>query len=85
MSHAGDGNFHLMLILDPGNPAEMDRARRVVADMIALAHSMGGTCTGVSLCLLAMAVPWARSHRVYGSPVVTCSCVVQERFVAFKG
>ena len=49
VSHAGDGNFHLMLILDPGDAAEMDRARRVVSDMVALAHSMGGTCTGVAL------------------------------------
>ena len=48
MSHAGDGNFHLMLILDPADAAEMDRARRVVADMVALAHGMGGTCTGAA-------------------------------------
>ena len=48
MSHAGDGNFHLMLILDPADAAEMDRARRVVSDMVALAHGMGGTCTGAA-------------------------------------
>jgi len=48
VSHAGDGNFHLMLILDPGDVAEMDRARRVVSDMVSLAHGMGGTCTGAA-------------------------------------
>ena len=46
VSHAGDGNFHIMLVLDPGDAAEMDRARGVVSDMVALAHGMGGTCTG---------------------------------------
>jgi FAD/FMN-containing dehydrogenase len=48
VSHAGDGNFHLMLILDPSDAAEMERARGVVSDMVGLAHSMGGTCTGAN-------------------------------------
>jgi D-lactate dehydrogenase (cytochrome) len=46
VGHAGDGNFHLVCLLDPANPAELDEARRLNDRMVARALAMGGTCTG---------------------------------------
>ena len=46
VGHAGDGNFHLMYLLDPDNPAEVDEARRLNEQLVRRALAMGGTCTG---------------------------------------
>ena len=46
VGHAGDGNFHLMYLLNPDNPAEVDEARRLNEQLVQRALSMGGTCTG---------------------------------------
>jgi D-lactate dehydrogenase (cytochrome) len=46
VGHAGDGNFHVMYLIDPDNPAELDEARRLNERMVARALAMGGTCTG---------------------------------------
>ena len=46
VGHAGDGNFHLVCLLDPANPAELDEARRLNDRLVARALAMGGTCTG---------------------------------------
>jgi D-lactate dehydrogenase (cytochrome) len=46
VGHAGDGNFHLMYLLDPENPAEHAEARRLNDRLVARALAMGGTCTG---------------------------------------
>jgi len=46
VGHAGDGNFHVIYLMDPGNPAELDEARRLNERMVARALAMGGTCTG---------------------------------------
>jgi D-lactate dehydrogenase (cytochrome) len=46
VGHAGDGNFHLVYLLDPESPSELDEARRLNARMVARALAMGGTCTG---------------------------------------
>jgi D-lactate dehydrogenase (cytochrome) len=46
VGHAGDGNFHLMYLLDPDSPAEVDEARRLNEQLVRRALSMGGTCTG---------------------------------------
>jgi D-lactate dehydrogenase (cytochrome) len=46
VGHAGDGNFHLMYLVDPDNPAEVDEARRLNEQLVRRALSMGGTCTG---------------------------------------
>jgi D-lactate dehydrogenase (cytochrome) len=46
VGHAGDGNFHMMYLVDPDNPAELDEARRLNDRMVARALAMGGTCTG---------------------------------------
>jgi len=42
----GDGNFHLVFLIDPDDPAEMATAERVNDRMIERALAMGGTCTG---------------------------------------
>jgi D-lactate dehydrogenase (cytochrome) len=44
--HVGDGNFHLIFILDPESPEEIAEASRLNDRMIARALAMDGTCTG---------------------------------------
>ena len=46
VGHAGDGNFHLIYILDPTSAAEMDHAKRLNDRLVARALAMDGTCTG---------------------------------------
>jgi D-lactate dehydrogenase (cytochrome) len=46
VGHAGDGNFHLVYVLDPASTNELDEARRLNERMVARALAMGGTCTG---------------------------------------
>jgi D-lactate dehydrogenase (cytochrome) len=46
VSHAGDGNFHLIFVLDPANTAELAEASRLNERMVMRALSMGGTCSG---------------------------------------
>jgi D-lactate dehydrogenase (cytochrome) len=44
--HVGDGNFHLMLVLDPAQPEEVRQAEWVNERLAERAIAMGGTCTG---------------------------------------
>jgi D-lactate dehydrogenase (cytochrome) len=46
VSHAGDGNFHLVFLVDTDNADEMARASAVNDRMVARALAAGGTCTG---------------------------------------
>jgi len=46
VGHAGDGNFHLMYLLNPEDPAEVTAARSLNERLITRALAMGGTCTG---------------------------------------
>jgi D-lactate dehydrogenase (cytochrome) len=46
VGHAGDGNFHLLYVLDPSSEAELTEARALNARLVARALSMGGTSTG---------------------------------------
>jgi D-lactate dehydrogenase (cytochrome) len=46
VSHAGDGNFHLIYVLNPASAAELDEARRLNERMVLRALAMGGTCSG---------------------------------------
>lgn len=46
VGHVGDGNFHLLLLIDPDNPEEMRTAHAVNDRLIRRAIDMGGTCTG---------------------------------------
>ncbi len=46
VGHAGDGNFHVVFVIDPSDEGEMGRASEVNARMVRRAIAMGGTCTG---------------------------------------
>ena len=46
VGHVGDGNFHLVYLLDPGDAAQHDKAEKLNDRMVARALQMGGTCTG---------------------------------------
>jgi D-lactate dehydrogenase (cytochrome) len=46
VGHAGDGNFHLNYVVDPGQPAELEEARQLNERLVMRALAMGGTCTG---------------------------------------
>jgi len=44
--HVGDGNFHLIFMIDPEKPEEIAEASRLNTRMIERALAMEGTCTG---------------------------------------
>jgi glycolate oxidase subunit GlcD len=44
--HAGDGNVHATFLLDPGDAAQLDRARAAAEELFALAIALGGTVSG---------------------------------------
>ena len=46
VGHVGDGNFHLIILIDPENPAEVAKADRVNERLVERALAMEGTCTG---------------------------------------
>ena len=46
MGHAGDGNFHLVFVLDPDKPHELAEAKRINGRLVERAQAMGGTCSG---------------------------------------
>ncbi|MBL8629843.1 MAG: FAD-binding protein [Rhodospirillaceae bacterium] len=46
LGHVGDGNFHVVLVLDPDKPEELHEAEALHDRMVERAQSMGGTCTG---------------------------------------
>ena len=46
VGHVGDGNFHLVFLVDPDNAEEMARAKDVNDRMIMRTLALGGTCTG---------------------------------------
>ncbi len=44
--HVGDGNFHLVVLVDPENAEEMAEAAWISARVVERAIAMEGTCTG---------------------------------------
>ncbi|KAJ7297876.1 hypothetical protein O6H91_Y031600 [Diphasiastrum complanatum] len=46
VSHAGDGNFHTIILLDPQSEEELKEAHRLADEMVKIALAMEGTCTG---------------------------------------
>jgi D-lactate dehydrogenase (cytochrome) len=46
VGHVGDGNFHLIFVLDRDNAAEFAEAKRINSRLVHRALEMGGTCTG---------------------------------------
>ncbi|XP_010263119.1 PREDICTED: D-lactate dehydrogenase [cytochrome], mitochondrial isoform X2 [Nelumbo nucifera] len=46
IAHAGDGNFHTLILFDPNKEEERQEAERLNQLMVQTALSMEGTCTG---------------------------------------
>ena len=44
--HAGDGNIHYTVLVDPTDPDEVDRGERAYVDVVHRAIDVGGTATG---------------------------------------
>jgi len=46
VGHVGDGNFHLVLLVDHNDPGQVKKAQGLHERMVMRALAMGGTCTG---------------------------------------
>jgi D-lactate dehydrogenase (cytochrome) len=46
LGHVGDGNFHVLFLLDPDDEEELVRVKAVNDRMVRRALELGGTCTG---------------------------------------
>lgn len=46
LGHVGDGNYHAILLIKPGNAAELKTAKALSNRMVERALAMGGTATG---------------------------------------
>jgi D-lactate dehydrogenase (cytochrome) len=46
VGHAGDGNFHVSLVIDHNIPVEIAKAEAFISRLNARALAMDGTCTG---------------------------------------
>ena len=46
VGHVGDGNFHLVMLVDRDSGEEMTRAKEMIGRLNHRAIAMGGTCTG---------------------------------------
>jgi D-lactate dehydrogenase (cytochrome) len=44
--HVGDGNFHLVILIDPENPKDIEEAQTLNERVVMRALEMDGTCTG---------------------------------------
>ena len=44
--HVGDGNFHLVILIDPKNEKEIEEAKALNVRVVRRALAMEGTCTG---------------------------------------
>jgi D-lactate dehydrogenase (cytochrome) len=46
VGHVGDGNFHLLILIDPDDAEEMQRAEALHHRLVRRALALDGTCTG---------------------------------------
>ncbi len=46
VGHVGDGNFHVLIVIDPADAEEIERAKALNDRLVHRALAMGGTCTG---------------------------------------
>ena len=46
VGHVGDGNFHMVLLVDPDDDEELARAKGFASRLAQRAIRMDGTCTG---------------------------------------
>ena len=44
--HAGDGNIHVNIMIDPGNASEVERAQQAVGDLFAGVVALEGSISG---------------------------------------
>ncbi|QQK78438.1 FAD-binding protein [Salicibibacter cibarius] len=44
--HVGDGNYHVVFMVDPQSQEEIERAEKINHDIVRFAIKNGGTCTG---------------------------------------
>jgi D-lactate dehydrogenase (cytochrome) len=44
--HVGDGNFHLVILIDPASKADLEEAKAINDRLVKRALAMEGTCTG---------------------------------------
>jgi D-lactate dehydrogenase (cytochrome) len=44
--HVGDGNFHLVILVDPASESDMEEAKALNKRLVKRALAMDGTCTG---------------------------------------
>ncbi|MDS0477781.1 FAD-linked oxidase C-terminal domain-containing protein [Natrinema sp. 1APR25-10V2] len=44
--HAGDGNLHYSVMVDPSDPDQLERGERLYREIVELAIELGGTATG---------------------------------------
>jgi D-lactate dehydrogenase (cytochrome) len=46
LGHVGDGNYHVLLMIDRDNRDELEKAEKLNAHLVDYALKVGGTCTG---------------------------------------
>lgn len=46
VGHVGDGNFHVLMLLDPNDAREWEESERLNRALVEMALSVDGTCTG---------------------------------------
>ncbi len=46
VGHVGDGNFHLLIVFDPGSSEQHEKAKRLSQQIVQQALALDGTCTG---------------------------------------
>jgi D-lactate dehydrogenase (cytochrome) len=46
VGHVGDGNFHVLMLLDPNNESEWQESERLNYQLVTQAIDADGTCTG---------------------------------------
>jgi D-lactate dehydrogenase (cytochrome) len=46
IGHAGDGNFHVLFLVDPDDEEELERVGELNERLVKRAIALGGTCTG---------------------------------------
>ena len=61
IAHAGDGNTHPLLLLDPKDDAQQERVRIAYGEVMDLATGLGGTITGEH-GVGRLKAPWLAAH-----------------------
>ncbi len=46
VGHVGDGNYHVMLLIEPGSAADLEEAEAINGRLVSRAIAQDGTCTG---------------------------------------